>query len=267
MKDIKTVLVIFDNEELLSIAREGLEDSKYRVVSATNSNEARLKFSNEKFDMVIADMEVRGFSAKDFVEGIRRKEVMRNLKDHIPILITSSSSSEFAEDFVDLENVKYLEKPFTKLEFKKKLFTFSGNSDVISNNTKEIKKDDYLITEGGVSHEMYWILAGKFIITKLNHDEKNIVISEVHPGELVGEMSFLDNLPRSASVKAVEDSEVLVIPHKRFIDVLDNQPRWFRALMQTMSQRLRKANGMIARKVVITDEDKKREELENSIED
>jgi CheY-like chemotaxis protein len=262
MKDVKTVLIIFDNEELQIAAKEALEDSNYRVITATNSNEARLKFSNEKFDMVVVDMEVRGFKALDFVESIRRKEALKNMRDNIPVLVTSESSTEFAEDFSEIENVNFLETPFNEVEFKKKLFTFAGNSDIISSNTKLINKGEYLITEGGVSHEMYWILSGHFIITKLNQDENNVVISEVHPGELVGEMSFLDSLPRSASVKALEDSEVLVIPHKKFIDVLDGQPRWFRALMQTMSQRLRSANKMIARKVVSVDQLNDKDEIE-----
>lgn len=253
MKDENSVLIVVNEEVKKTNAREVLEEQKYRVVIATNSNEARLKFSNEQFDMAIIDMDVKGFKANDFVEGIRRKEGLRNVKDNIPILVIGERSDKFAEQFALIDNVKYLEAPFTKLELKKKLLTFTGHSDVISNNTKIINKDEYLITEGGTSHEMFWILSGKFVITKMNQDGQNVIIGEVYPGELVGEMSFLDNLPRSASVRAKEESEVLVIPHKKFIDVLDHQPRWFRSLMQTMSQRLRGANKKIARKYVETD--------------
>ena len=100
---------------------------------------------------------------------------------------------------------------------------------------------------------MYWVLAGSFRITKLNEDGNNVIMGEVSPGELVGEMSFLDNLPRSASVRALEDSEVLVIPHSKFMDVLDHQPRWFKSLMQVMSHRLRDSNNKVARKIVDSD--------------
>lgn len=254
MAEEKKALIVFDQDDLLLFAKEVLEEGKYKVVCARNNNEARLKFSNESFDMVVVDMQMSSLKAKDFVEGIRRKETLRNLKEHIPILVTNRDSRVFSENFSDLDYVHFLETPFTKLEFKKKLFSFAGNSDIISSNTIQIKAGEYLITEGGGSHEMYWILEGKFLITKLNSLDNNVILTEVKPGELVGEMSFLDSLPRSASVKAVEDSEVLVIPHKKFIDVLDGQPRWFRALMQTMSHRLRSANKMIARKVVDSDD-------------
>lgn len=255
MEKLPSALVILDDDERSKLFEEVLQEDKFRVVTARSANEARLKFSNENFNMVVLDMGVRGFKGSEFVEGIRRKERMKNVKDNIPILVTGEKAEEYHSDYASIDNVKFLEIPFTKIELKKKLLSFTGNNDVIFKNTQMIEKDAYLITEGGTSHEMYWILSGKFIITKMNQDDQNVIIGEVKPGELVGEMSFLDSLPRSASVKALEESEVLVIPHKKFVDTLDNQPRWFKSLMQTMSQRLREANKMIARKMVETNED------------
>src|SRR5690606_34899074 len=129
-----------------------------------------------------------------------------------------------------LGNCKFLEKPFNTVEFKKKLLSLLGNSSILSDNTKKVKKGDYLITEGAASNEMYWVISGEFVITKLNQTDQDIIIGKVSPGELVGEMSFLDSMPRSASVRAEEDSEVLAIPHKKFIDIFDSQPAWFRSL-------------------------------------
>lgn len=256
MKDVNTVLLIMPNGEAQKTAAITFEEQKYRVINATNSNEARLKFGNEAFHMVVIDLALDNFMAKDFVEQIRRKESLKHMKDTVPVLIISEQPELFTEKFSQMDYVKYLEAPFTGLELKKKLLTFTGHSSVISDNTRIVEKDEYLITEGGTNHEMYWVLAGEFIITKSNQDNQNVILGKVVPGEVVGEMSFLDSLPRSASVKATMQSEILVIPHKKFIDVLDNQPRWFRSLMQTLSQRLRTANAKIARKVVDTDTDK-----------
>ena len=255
MNDSKSALIIVEDNETASILKDVLEEDLYRVVQAEKGNEARLKFSNEVFKFVAIDMSVKGFKATDFVDGIRRKERLKNLKDSIPILLFGEDAGKYTSEFSSMDNVNFIETPFTKINLKKKVLSFTGNSDAIFKNTKPIEKDEYLITEGGTSHEMFWILSGKFVITKLNQDNHNVIIGEVHTGELVGEMSFLDSLPRSASVRALEDSEVLVIPHKKFIDVLDNQPRWFKSLMQTMSQRLRGANQQIARKIVSVDDE------------
>jgi len=210
-----------------------------------NANEARLKFANERFAVVIYDADFVGLNSLEFVESVRHKEKMKNVKQKTPVLILGGKVEDFTRDFSSIDLVKYLETPFEDLEFKKVILSFTAKSDAVANNTLAIKKDDLLIEEGGKSHEMYWVLSGKFVVTKLNDENKKIIIGEVLPGELVGEMSFLDNLPRSAGVRALEDSEVLVIPHKKFIDVLEGQPRWFRSLMQTLSQRLRKSNKII----------------------
>jgi CRP-like cAMP-binding protein len=251
--EINAILVINDDEEIQNTIVDVLELQKYRVIKATSGNEARLKYSNEPFKMIVMDMDTSGFSAKDFIISIRRKEDHKNLKDFMPVLVIGADASIFQRELPDFDNVKFLEKPFSEMDLKKKLLSFTEHASVISENSKIIKKDEYLLTEGGDGKEMFWVLAGGFVITKMNADENNVIIGEVSPGELVGEMSFLDSLPRSASVRAKVDSEVLVIPHKKFIDTVDGQPRWFRSLMQTLSQRLRESNKMVARKIVDVD--------------
>jgi len=255
MEDVYTVLVITAHKDYTTIILGMLKERQYRSVVAGNPNEARLKYENESFNLILLDMDMKGFKGSEYVKGIRRKEKTRNVQDIIPILVFGEKANDFTGQFIDHDLVRFLEAPFSELELKKKLLTFSGQTDNVSNNTKGIKKGEYLITEGGVGHEMFWVLSGEFNITKMNHDEQNVVIGKVHPGEVVGEMSFLDNLPRSASVRAETDGEVLVIPHKKFIEILDNQPRWFRSLMQTMSQRLRESNQKVSRKFVKVDDD------------
>lgn len=258
--EVNSILVLSEDPDQRQIVVDVLEEQKYRVITAAAGNEARLKYSNEPFKMLFLDIDVSGFSVCDFIISIRRKEEAKNIKDHIPILLLGAEASIYQRDYSELDNVKFQQKPFTPMDLKKKLLSFTGQADVIAKNTRQIEKDQYLITEGGTSNEMYWVLEGSFVITKMNSDNHNVIIGEVKPGELVGEMSFLDDLPRSASVKAKEPSEVLVIPHKKFIDVVDGQPRWFRSLMRTLSQRLRGANTMIARKVVDVDVDEKEED-------
>ncbi|MBD66597.1 MAG: hypothetical protein CME62_15400 [Halobacteriovoraceae bacterium] len=247
-----SVLLISNNDELLKEAEQELVSSDFRVIKAQSSHEAKLKFSNESFSLIMIDTELSEFKASEFVQRVRSREVEKNLKNVTPIIIMGHNPEEFTSDFSRVDHTKFIQHPFELEVLREKLksFGFPGptNRDVISHHSKKIKKGEFLINEGAQSLEMYWILAGSFVVTKLNETDERVVIGEVYAGELVGEMSFLDNLPRSASVKALEDSEVLVIPHKKFINVMENQPRWFRSLMQTLSQRLRNANKKIAGK-------------------
>ena len=250
---MKTTLIVAD-ENTRTLVSTGLGE-KYRIITAATGNEARLKYSNEKMDFIVVDMDLKGFDAKDFLENIRRKEELKNLRDKTPFLVLGSDAKKYQVELSEMNNSQFLAKPFEESDFKKKLLGFTKNSDVIAKNTRLVKEMEYLITENSESNEMFWVISGKFRITKQNQEGQNVIIGEVLPGELVGEMSFLDGEPRSASVQALEDSEVLSIPHVKFIDVLEGQPRWFQSLMRTLSQRLRNADKMIARKILPTQDD------------
>ena len=72
---------------------------------------------------------------------------------------------------------------------------------------KKIERDHYLFREGDPPDAMYVIKSGKFAVVKTKASSE-IVLAEMGPGSMVGEMAFFDNKPRSASVKAMKDSEV-----------------------------------------------------------
>lgn len=201
------------------------------------------------------NMDIKGLAPLDFALHIRETEKRKNIKERMPILVNGSNAEDFHKNFATLDNVQFLERPFSVADFKKKFESFKKKSGLKPENMRKVPKGDYLITEGGRNNEMYWVLEGCFVITKLNKDGQSVVVGEARSGELLGEMSFLDNLPRSASVRATEHSEVLVIPYRKFMDVLDSQPRWFRSLMTTLSHRLRDADERIAIKFVKADEE------------
>lgn len=249
MKKNMNILIVETSDEDFLAMKEAL--TGHMVIRAKTGTEARLKFGNQGFQFVIINMDIKGVGGVDFVRQIREAEKRKNVKERTGFLVTGEDAEVIQEKCSQIDNLQFLARPFTALEFKKKVASIQRSSNFKDENIRTVPEGEYLITEGGAkSQEMYWVLSGGFTITKMNNDEKNIIIGEVKQGELVGEMSFLDNLPRSASVKACEDSEVLVIPHKKFMDVLDNQPRWFRSLMTTLSHRLRDADQRIARKFV-----------------
>lgn len=254
MKKNMAVLLLEHNEDELELMSSALLEQGHVVVKAQSGQEARLKYTNQKFDFLILDIDAKGYIPEEFVANIREKEKVKSIKDRVPMLLIAEDSSKLMK-FSDFDNVQTIEKPFSIDDFTKKVLTFNKKSSISAENMKKVAEGEYLITEGGKNNEMYWILSGEFLITKMNNQDQNIIVGEAKTGELIGEMSFLDNLPRSASVKAKTDSEVLVIPHKKFMQTLDNQPRWFRSLMQTLSSRLRDADQRLASKLIQSDED------------
>lgn len=107
-----------------------------------------------------------------------------------------------------------------------------------------LKPDEFLMREGEESSNMYYLQSGTLAVYKLKGQAEQ-QIGTIYAGELVGEMSFLDKKPRSASVKAIQESTLVVVPSEKFQRYLDDQPAWYKALIDTLLDRLRRANTRV----------------------
>lgn len=111
--------------------------------------------------------------------------------------------------------------------------------------TIKVKKGESLIYEGTKGDTLYWLKDGSLEVYKrCNNYRKHI--GDIFPGELVGEMSFLDDEARSATIVAKVDCELYEIPGEKLKEIMQKQPPWFQALIKTLLSRLRRADNALA---------------------
>ena len=82
-------------------------------------------------------------------------------------------------------------------------------------NVITVAKGENLIYEGEDSNELYYIQTGTLAVLKRKSSGEQ-QIGTIYSGEIVGEMSFIDNEPRSATVRALSDCIVIPIPREVF---------------------------------------------------
>lgn len=109
---------------------------------------------------------------------------------------------------------------------------------------KKLKKGDILFREGDASDAMYVIKSGMIDITKAK-GSKDIVLATLKPGEMLGEMAFFDNKPRSAGARAASDAEVIALPFAALHAQFKTFPEWLKAMVKTVNSHLRDANQRI----------------------
>lgn len=101
-----------------------------------------------------------------------------------------------------------------------------------------------LVTQGQPVNVLAMILTGKFRI-----DVGERAIAECGSGEVIGELSFLDSRPPTASVTAMEDSIVLCIDRNRLQRKIDTDTgfasRFYRAVGVSLAHRLREATSQM----------------------
>jgi CRP-like cAMP-binding protein len=110
----------------------------------------------------------------------------------------------------------------------------------------QLLRGQILINEGDASDCLYFLKTGELAIYKFDKKaSRNNLIGHVEPGEIFGEMSFLNNLPRSASVKANTDCVVAIMNRSEFNKMFATQDPLMQTLVKTLSERLHKANSRL----------------------
>ena len=99
-----------------------------------------------------------------------------------------------------------------------------------------IEAGDLVFTEGQPGNHLYVILEGEVDVLRGAEPVARLGIKECF-----GEMALLDQSPRSASVKARNDCELLAISRDDFQDLLDMHPALARGVIRVLTQRLRVA--------------------------
>jgi CRP/FNR family cyclic AMP-dependent transcriptional regulator len=135
---------------------------------------------------------------------------------------------------------------------RKVLYIFGQLSDediewLISNGKKERFEAEKVIIKKGQRIDMLYIgLDGKFSVFYGDKDE--IKVAELGAGEIVGEMSFVDSSPPSATVKAEQDSFVYSIPRDKLKEKIDSDSgfaaRFYHAIAIFLADRLRATIGL-----------------------
>jgi CRP/FNR family cyclic AMP-dependent transcriptional regulator len=91
-----------------------------------------------------------------------------------------------------------------------------------------------LTEQGKPGQEAFVIVEGEAVVLVANER-----INTLGKGDLLGEMSLIDNRPRSATVKALTPMKLLALDAKRFKTLLEEMPSANKAVMAKLSERLR----------------------------
>ncbi|HAT71828.1 MAG TPA: hypothetical protein DCS63_03335 [Elusimicrobia bacterium] len=120
--------------------------------------------------------------------------------------------------FLDLFNRLYDEEIIRKLDFLKGIRLFGGIRkrqlihvlECLQERT--YLKGETIFTQGDIGRALFIVFAGKIALARTDQaTQKSEIIAEVHPGEFFGEMALLEEMPRTATAYALEDTKVFML--------------------------------------------------------
>ncbi|HFD31302.1 MAG TPA: Crp/Fnr family transcriptional regulator [Gammaproteobacteria bacterium] len=108
--------------------------------------------------------------------------------------------------------------------------------------TKSLKNREVICHRGDIGSQMYVIAKGKVSIHTDSDEGKELGFGFMNEGDVFGEIAMLDGGERTATVKAIEQTEILVIERRDFIPFIEKEPKVAVQLLTTLAARLRSAD-------------------------
>ena len=106
--------------------------------------------------------------------------------------------------------------------------------------TKRLAPKEILFRKGDPGNQLYGILSGSLKVMATGSDGKDVMFTLMGRGEVIGEISLLDSGERSATVVAVEQTELLTLHRRELIPFLESHPHAVIGLAGVLAARVRR---------------------------
>jgi CheY-like chemotaxis protein/CRP-like cAMP-binding protein len=246
---MKTILLIEDHPDILSVMTEVLELSNYHVLTADNGKDGvRLALETQP-DLIICDIMMPVMDGYAVIHTLQR----RPETEGIPfIFLTAMADRADIRKGMDMGADDYITKPLispdelltavesrlkrseriktiagTGLDGLNDLVVSSGGKDLLQNftedrNTQKYKKRHVIYTEGNRPQYLFFVKRGKVKTFKTNDDGKELLTSIYTGNEFFGYNAIIEEDKYQESAEAMEETEVLLIPCEDFKVLLNS---------------------------------------------
>ena len=110
--------------------------------------------------------------------------------------------------------------------------------------TKRLAAREELFHKGDPGEQLYVVVSGRLKAKAEGADGKEVIFSLMGAPEVIGEIALLDSNPRSATVEALEASELLALDRRDFLLVMERHPKVAIRLASILAGRLRRLSDL-----------------------
>ena len=188
----------------------------------------------------------------DFKNGSNIFELVKVLKSKettkkIPVIVTGTRARlEEEAEIIKKYSLHVMPKSIRVPLLLGTISAAINEANSINFEVVRLNKNEVLFKEGDRSSSIYVLKTGMLAIVK-EHEEGRSIIAELSGRQLVGEMAFLNGQTRTATVEALEDSEVIELKLGDPLSFINEQPFWLGMILETLITRVKEMDDKLVR--------------------
>jgi len=114
---------------------------------------------------------------------------------------------------------------------------------------RDYRSGNTIFHYGDPGGEIFILRSGRVEVFVESNDGEKIILAENEHGDVIGELSFLDGGPRTATAIAREDTQVLTMHRERLLGFIDKHPHAAMDLLTVVGRRLRTTDDLLRTRV------------------
>ena len=119
-----------------------------------------------------------------------------------------------------------------------KMLSEDDNQYILERLLKQVYlQGETVVNQGDPGSSFYLVVKGRLEVLRNTQDGKNVLLTELGPGQFFGELSLLTGEPRTATVRSASDSELLRLEKEDFQEILKRHPAMAENLADVVSSR------------------------------
>ncbi len=223
--------------------------TKAVIYEAYDGSTGLSKMQNDPANVVITDFNLPKLNGPQFIDALLKNKEFHSLS----ILITDPPpEKELYLDELVIGRIQFLsdgQEESRVVAAITKALNFASHGEEAEFYLRFLASGEQLIKQGDQAESVYLVKKGR-LRAYAGIGGSDTTLGFIESGEFVGEMAYINGEHRSANVEALSDCELIEVPIGTLERVLYHRPSWSKALMMTLSRRVKIANNLKATKVV-----------------
>ena len=215
MENNKThILIVDDDNRIRNLLKEYLKENNYIVSTSENAENAKIKLTHFKFDLIVLDVMMPGQNGYDLT-----KEIKKNIEIPI-ILLTAKGEVENRIKGLELGADDYISKPFEPKELLLRIKNIINKNNKIDLNTK------HFVGNAQIDLNKMNINLGEKN-KKINSSEKKVLIKML---ENPGKTYSREEIGKISGISQERSIDVMITRLRQKIEINPKNPKYLQTI-------------------------------------
>tara|TARA_B000000437_G_scaffold203762_1_gene168904 strand:- start:149 stop:826 length:678 start_codon:yes stop_codon:yes gene_type:complete len=208
------ILIVDDDNRIRDLLKEYLKENNYIVSTSENAENAKIKLTHFKFDLIVLDVMMPGQSGYDLTKELKKRM-------EIPIiLLTAKGEVESRIKGLELGADDYISKPFEPKELLLRIKNIINKNNKIDLNIKHFVGNAQIDL-----NKMNIKLAEK--IKKINSSEKRVLIKML---ENPGKTYTREEIGKISGISQERSIDVMITRLRQKIEINPKNPKYLQTI-------------------------------------